>query len=99
MFQRLRMPRIRLSHGELIQKFLLGITVALARRSSTRAALLNPRETENAERNRSLAARQLAECLADDFARSRHEVTREGIDEEGEAILARLRERRQDRDP
>jgi hypothetical protein len=86
--------RITLSRAELIQKLYLGITVALARRSSTRASLLNPRDTEKAERNRDAAAHQLAEVLADGFERSKHEVTRPAIDNEGEAILTRLRDQR-----
>lgn len=81
-----------LTRLELIQKLFLSMKVALSRRRSTEADLLNPRDTEVAERKREAAMRSLAEHLAHDLDISRHEVTRPAQDAESEAILQRLRE-------
>jgi hypothetical protein len=73
--------------------------VALARRRSTEADLLNERATQTAERRREAALRNLAEHVAHDLDISKHEVTRPAIHGEGEAILGRLRAAARRREP
>jgi hypothetical protein len=91
-------PRIKLSRPELVQKLLLGVTIALSRHRSTASDLMNPRDTEAADRKRRDAARRIAEHLANDFEVSKHEVTRPAVSADSEMLLARLLEGKGDRD-
>jgi hypothetical protein len=86
------MPRVLLDRLELAQKLFLTITRAFSRHSSLRADLLNPRETEAAERKRGDAARRLADYLAEQLVIAKHEVTREAVSGDSEGILKRLRD-------
>jgi hypothetical protein len=92
------MPRIVLDRLELAQKLFLALSRAFARHSSLRNDLLNPRDTDAAERKRDFAAFRLSELLADEFEVSKHEVTREAVSNHGEAILSQLRGRNAGRD-
>lgn len=90
--------RVALDRLELKQKFYLSLTIAMARASSIRRDLLNPRTTEKAEGSRDFAAERLADHLTNDFFISGHEVTRNACgSDDVEAMMHRIRVRADER--
>jgi len=86
------MTRITLDRLELKQKIKLSLSIAMARHSSIRTDLLNPRTSETAERRRDFATERLADYLTEDFFISRHEVSRESeASADVEEMMHRLR--------